>query len=121
MNFPSLKRGGGGSFYRRKVHKLPPLSIKPPFSEEPPSLLSPLPPSLHPYSSQTINLGLISYGLFRLEIHIVLGLQPYDTQLHELNVFNFKPASTQVCRVIILKQMADHRIRRAALIKILTI
>ena len=33
--------------------------------------------------------------LFRLEVHIVLGLQPYDTQqLHVLNVFNFKPAST---------------------------
>ena len=107
MNFPSLKRGGGGSFYRRKVHKLPPLSIKPPFSEEPPSLLSPLPPSLHPYSSQTINLGLISYGLFRLEIHTVLGLQPYDTQLHVLNFFNFKPASTlwRIFTILLLEKV----------------
>ena len=107
MNFPSLKRGGGGLFIGGKFISSPPLSIKPPFSEEPPSLLSPLPPSLHPYSSQTINLGLISYGLFRLEIHIVFSLQPYDTQLHVLNFFNFKPASTlwRIFTILLLEKV----------------
>ena len=58
-------------FQRRKV-------IKPP----PPS------PSPNPYSSQK-KPRLISYGqekscygLFRLEVHIVLGLRPHDLQLH---------------------------------------
>ena len=55
-------------FQRRKVNK------------------HPLPPPLHPYSSQKIN---VSYGLFRLEIHIVFGLRPHDLQLHVLNFFNF--------------------------------
>ena len=32
---------------------------------------------------------LISYGLFRLEIHIVFGLRQHDLQLHVLNFFNF--------------------------------
>ena len=77
--------------YRKSSIK-PPLSNKPLLSNKRPlfrggKLIS-VPPSLHPYSSQTINVYW-SVMAFRLEVHIVFGLRPHDLQLHVLNFFNF--------------------------------
>ena len=36
------------------------------------------------HAEKQVGILLISYGLFRLEIHIVFGLQLHDLQLHVL-------------------------------------
>ena len=64
-------------FHRRKVNKPPSPSPFPSPSPSPPLF--------------TNKRGLISYGLFRLEIHIVFGPQLHDLQPHVLNFFNFMP------------------------------
>ena len=47
------------------------------------------PPILNLYKKNNNFRGLISYDLFRLEVHIVFGLRPHDLQLHMLYFLNF--------------------------------
>ena len=76
----------------------PPLKYSPPLSNKPTLIrggksvksgksVSPPPPP-PPFFTNNQR-GLISDGLFRLEIHIVFGLLPHDLQPHVLNFFNF--------------------------------
>ena len=86
-------------FQRRKVNK-PPLSIKPPL---------PPPPILILHKKINGQRGLISYDLFRLEVHIVFGLRRHDLQLHMLNFLK----SIQV--TILIKITEEHEAKSAFL------
>ena len=78
--------------YRKSSIKPPPSLISPPFQRRKVNKpLLPPPRILYPSQKGTGNdkRGLISYGLFRLEVHIVFGLPQHDLQLHMLKFLNF--------------------------------
>ena len=74
----------------RKSSVNPPSLIRPPFQRRIVNKTLPPPhPLLILHKKIDYQSGLISYGLFKLEVHIVFGLRPHDLQLHMLNFLNF--------------------------------
>ena len=99
-----LVEGGGYSRAYRKSSIKAPLSNEPPSLisppvqrrkvNKPPSLLSPPPPHAPPrililHKKIKDERGLISYDLFRLEVHIAFGVRRHDLQLHMPYFLNF--------------------------------